>query len=62
MASETMPRIFIGPFGLEFVKSPAFSLQNKYSDFPVHMAHWHLAESLWDFMGPHKSCCILSTL
>lgn len=46
MASETMPRNFIGPFGPEFAKGPTFSFQNKSSDFPVHMAHWHLSESL----------------
>lgn len=29
LASESMPRTFIGPFGPEFAKGPTFSLQNK---------------------------------
>lgn len=29
VASATTARIFIGPFGPEFVKSPTFSVQNK---------------------------------
>lgn len=52
MASETMPRIFIGLFGPQFAKGPTFIFQNKSPDCPVHMARGHLSESLWDLMSP----------